>query len=280
MILGVAAGSIPAAMIARTRGRKFAVFSGFSCLFIASLLAVAATKLALFELFSFASFLFGIGSAFTQQLRFAAIESTNNEEDIPKVLSILMLSGVFAAFLGPEIAVTAKEWLISPHGYAGSFLLLAFFIGIAALIMLFFKEPEIKESFSQGKARPLSEIVTQPIFIISICTATIGYALNELLNDSYAVEYASHARSQFSRHKVGNSKPYCCYVPTLFIYTLVNQEGGFKRIVKTRKCYLYSCRVNRFFWPSRNALLVGINFIRYWLEFPFFNRYVIITPKL
>lgn len=181
MILGVAAGSIPAAFIAKSYGRKFAVFSGFSCLFFAALLAVAATKLALFELFTFASFLFGIGSAFTQQLRFAAIESTDNEDDIPKILSILMLSGVFAAFLGPEIAVTAKEWLVSPHGYSGSFLLLAFFIGLAALIMVFFKEPEIKETLTSGEVRPLSDIVKQPIFIISVCTATIGYALMSYL---------------------------------------------------------------------------------------------------
>jgi len=181
MILGVAAGSIPAAIIARKKGRKFAVFSGFSCLFIASLCAVTATTLAIFELFTFASFLFGIGSSFTQQLRFAAIESTDNEDDIPKILSILMLSGVFAAFLGPEIAVTAKEWLASPYGYAGSFLLLAFFIGLAAVIMLFFEEPKIKATLNTGEARPLSSIIKQPIFIISVCTATIGYALMSYL---------------------------------------------------------------------------------------------------
>lgn len=181
LILGVAAGSIPAAILARSYGRKFAVFTGFSCLFVASLLAVLSTKLALFELFAFASFLFGIGGAFTQQLRFAAIESTDKEEDIPKILSILMLSGVFAAFLGPEIAVSAKEWLESPYGYAGSFLLLAFFIGLAALIMVFFKEPEIKETLTIGDARPLSDIVKQPIFIIALSTATIGFALMSYL---------------------------------------------------------------------------------------------------
>lgn len=181
MILGVAAGSIPAAAIAKFKGRKFAFFSGFSCLLIASLLAIISTKLALFELFTLASFLFGFGGAFTQQLRFAAIESTDNEEDIPKTLAILMLSGVFAAFLGPEIAVTAKDWLSSPHGYAGSFLLLALFIGLAALIMVFFKEPEIKEVSSTGATRPLPVIIKQPIFLIAICTATIGFALMSYL---------------------------------------------------------------------------------------------------
>jgi len=181
LILGVAAGSIPAAIIARSYGRKLAVFTGFSCLFVASLLAFTATKLALFELFAFASFLFGMGGAFTQQLRFAAIESTDKEEDIPKILSILMLSGVFAAFLGPEIALTAKEWLSSPYGYAGSFVLLAFFIGLATLIMVFFKEPKIKSTTSSGEARPLSVIIKQPIFIISLSTAAIGFALMSYL---------------------------------------------------------------------------------------------------
>ncbi|GAA6173301.1 MFS transporter [Colwellia sp. KU-HH00111] len=181
MILGVAAGSIPGAMIAKTKGRKFAVFTGFSCLLLASLLAVLATTLALFNLFALASFLFGIGGAFTQQLRFAAIESTENTDDIPKILAILMLSGVFAAFLGPEIAVTAKDWLASPHGYTGSFLLLAMFIGCATLIMMFFKEPEIQEKSNEGEARSLRDITKQPIFIIAICTATIGYALMSYL---------------------------------------------------------------------------------------------------
>lgn len=268
MILGVAAGSIPAAIIARTRGRKFAVFSGFSCLFIASLLAVAATKLALFELFSFASFLFGIGSAFTQQLRFAAIESTNNEEDIPKVLSILMLSGVFAAFLGPEIAVTAKEWLISPHGYAGSFLLLAFFIGIAALIMLFFKEPEIKESFSQGKARPLSEIVTQPIFIISICTATIGYALMSYLMTATPLSmHHMQGHSLVDTKWVIQSHIAAMYLPSLFTPWLI-KKVALKGLLKLGSViYIvvaliaFSGQAVMHYWWALILLGIGWNFL-------------------
>jgi MFS family permease len=224
MILGVAAGSIPAAIIARTKGRKFAVFSGFSCLFIASILAVTATKLALFELFTLASFLFGIGSAFTQQLRFAAIESTDKEEDIPKILSILMLSGVFAAFLGPEIAVTAKEWLESPFGYAGSFLLLACFIGLAALIMIFFKEPKIKETLTSGESRPLTDIAKQPIFIISVCTATIGYALMSYLMTATPLSmHHMQGHSLVETKWVIQSHIAAMYLPSLITPWLINK---------------------------------------------------------
>jgi len=181
MIIGVATGVIPAAMIAKIKGRKFALFSGFSLLVTSALLAMLAAKVGSFEVFTFASFLFGVGGAFTQQLRFAAIESTKNKEDIPQTLAILMLSGIFAAFLGPEIAVVAKDWLNSAYGYAGSFLLLAGFIVISAIIMLFFTNPKSEISASSGETRTLATIVQQPIFIIAVSCATIGYALMSYL---------------------------------------------------------------------------------------------------
>lgn len=224
MILGVAAGSIPGAMIAKAKGRKFAIFSGFSCLLVAALLAVLATTLAIFNLFALASFLFGIGGAFTQQLRFAAIESTNNVDDIPKILAILMLSGVFAAFLGPEIAVTAKDWVTSPHGYTGSFLLLALFIGLAALIMVFFKEPEIKEISNDGEARPLTVITKQRIFIIAICTATIGYALMSYLMTATPLSmHHMQGHSLIETKWVIQSHIAAMYIPSLLTPWLVKK---------------------------------------------------------
>ena len=102
MILGVAAGSIPAALLAKKMGRKFAALFGFSITLAACLVASYAVYIALFELFIIASILFGLSTSFVQQLRFAAIESTADEKSIPTVISILMLSGIFAAFLGPE----------------------------------------------------------------------------------------------------------------------------------------------------------------------------------
>ena len=268
MILGVAAGSIPAAIIARSKGRKFAVFTGFSCLFIASLFAITATKLALFELFAFASFLFGIGSSFTQQLRFAAIESTDNEDDIPKILSILMLSGVFAAFLGPEIAVTAKEWLTSPHGYAGSFLLLAFFIGLAAVIMVFFEEPEIKETSNIGEARALSSIVKQPIFIISVCTATIGYALMSYLMTATPLSmHHIQGHSLVETKWVIQSHIAAMYIPSLLAPWLI-KKVALKGLLKLGSIIYIAVALIAFsgqevmhYWWALMLLGIGWNFL-------------------
>lgn len=268
LILGVAAGSIPAAIIARSYGRKIAVFTGFGCLFVASLLAIIATKLALFELFTFASFLFGIGGAFTQQLRFAAIESTDREEDIPKILSILMLSGVFAAFLGPEIAVTAKEWLNSPYGYAGSFLLLALFIGIATIIMVFFKEPEVKSTTSTGDARPLSDIVKQPIFVISLSTAAIGFALMSYLMTATPLSmHHMQGHSLVQTKWVIQSHIAAMYLPSLFTPWLI-KKIALKGLLKLGTIIYFAVALIAFsgqevmhYWWALILLGIGWNFL-------------------
>ncbi|MGL1955783.1 MAG: MFS transporter [Colwellia sp.] len=226
MILGVASASIPAALIARKKGRRFAVFTGFLCSLIAALLALFSAKQGSFELFSLASLLFGIGSAFAQQLRFAAIESTNNIDDIPKVLSILMLSGVFAAFLGPETALAAKNWLASPYGYAGSFLLLVLLICLAMLIMLSFKNPTVTEETSSGIARPLSEIIKQPIFIISIVTAAVGFALMSYLMTATPLSmHHMQGHSLEETKLVIQSHIAAMFLPSLFSAWLVKKVG-------------------------------------------------------
>jgi len=222
MILGVAAGSIPAAMLAKNKGRKFAVYVGLSCTLLAAIAAIFSAKLALFELLCFASLLIGVGGAFTQQLRFAAIESSLNAEDVPKILSILMLSGVFAAFLGPEIALAGKDWLTSPHGYAGSFLLLIVFILCSMLVMTAFKNPPVNNDEVVGTARELKVIVKQPIFLISICTATIGFALMSYLMTATPISMHHMQGHSLQETKwVIQSHIAAMYLPSLFTPWLV-----------------------------------------------------------
>jgi len=222
MILGVAAGSIPAAMLAKNKGRKFAVYTGLTCSLTAAIIAVFAAKLALFELFCFASLLIGVGGAFGQQLRFAAIESSLNSDDVPKILSILMLSGVFAAFLGPEVAVAGKDLLSSPYGYAGSFLLMVGLTFCAMLIMLVFKNPPTDDNEVVGAARPLSEIAKQPIFLIAICTATIGFALMSYLMTATPISMHHMQGHSLNETKwVIQSHIAAMYLPSLFTPWLV-----------------------------------------------------------
>ncbi|MBA6340216.1 MFS transporter [Colwellia sp. MB02u-10] len=226
MILGVASGAIPAALLAKNKGRRFAAFTGFSLGFSGTLVAMFAALNAHFELLILASFLLGISTAFTQQLRFAAIESVSNSNEVPRVLSILMLSGIFSAFLGPEIAVTAKDWLSSPHGYAGSFLFLSGLFLLAMLLMLNFTNPEVTTSDNQGEARPLSEIIKQPIFIIAILSAAIGFALMSYLMTATPLSmHKLHGHSLNDTKWVIQSHIAAMFIPSLFTALLVKRIG-------------------------------------------------------
>jgi predicted MFS family arabinose efflux permease len=226
MIMGVASAAIPAALLAKKWGRKTATLIGFSMGLIATVLACIATQSASFEFFVIASLFFGISTAFIQQLRFAAIESTKKADDVPKILSVLMLSGLFSAFLGPEIAVTAKDWVSSPYGYTGSFVFLAILFIIAMILMLFFIDPESKNQQQQGHIRPLSSIIKQPIFIIALVAAAIGFALM-----SYLMTATPLSMHNIDGHSLQDTKWViqthiaAMYIPSLFTGWLVKKVG-------------------------------------------------------
>ena len=102
MVIGGATTSFPAAYLMRLSGRKFgfilASFVGIS----AGLLAAYAIHREVFALFCVASLLIGSQNSFVQQYRFAAAESVtlNNAS---KAISFMMLGGIVAAYLGPEL---------------------------------------------------------------------------------------------------------------------------------------------------------------------------------
>ncbi len=103
MVVGLALMTIPAAMIMKRIGRRkgfilSAVLAGLS-----ALLAAYAIALGSFALFCLAVLLLGTNSAFAQQYRFAAAESVETRF-AGRAVSFLLLSGVVAGFIGPEIA--------------------------------------------------------------------------------------------------------------------------------------------------------------------------------
>ncbi len=226
MILGVASASIPAALLAKIKGRKFAAITGFVISFIAALTAAFSTYILSFELFVLASLFIGVSAAFVQQLRFAAIENAPTPEDIPTVLSILMLSGIFAAFLGPDIALVAKDWIDSPEGYTGSFLMLSVLVVVALMIMTQFKNVESNTSEIHDRSRPLKVIVCQPIFIISILCAAIGFALMSYLMTATPLSmHHLHGHSLLDTKWVIQSHIAAMFLPSLFTAWLVKKFG-------------------------------------------------------
>ncbi|EPJ45601.1 MAG: putative drug transport transmembrane protein [Osedax symbiont Rs1] len=178
--VGLMSATIPASLIMHKLGRRKGFYLGNALGILGALGCTAALFLHSFVGFCMGSFLLGVGIGFGTLYRFAAIDSCAPEQK-SRAISFVMLGGVLAAFLGPALAVESKDW-IADYPFTGSFL------GVVALNVLAFAlltRAEFPEYMSGSKvqlvARPLLEIISQPIFILSVVAATVGYVVMNLL---------------------------------------------------------------------------------------------------
>ncbi len=181
MIAGVAAATVPAALLAKRWGRRQAVMFGFSASVLGHLLVSLAILKSNFLLFNVAGFLLGCAGAFGQQLRFAAMESLSDKALIPRAISILMFTGIFAALIGPEVALLSQRlsfsWLAADGSYAFVFIIMAAMSFVAILIVSQFKNPPVVAHDVAQSSRPLIDIIKQPVFVIAMMAAALGFGL-------------------------------------------------------------------------------------------------------
>jgi len=139
-VVGTAICTIFAAKIMSKIGRRLGfIFASFGSS-ASSLLAAFAIYQQNFILFCISCLIIGMGLAFIHQYRFAAAESVEKEK-APKAISILMLAGIVAAFLGITSANYTKN-LIPDYLYVGSYLMLAAFTFMPAIFLFFYKNNE------------------------------------------------------------------------------------------------------------------------------------------
>ncbi|HSD73730.1 MAG TPA: MFS transporter [Steroidobacteraceae bacterium] len=174
-ILGVAATTIPAAMLMQAIGRKRtfilgAVLAGLSALGI----AWAVTQRD-FALFCLTIFIMGANMACVQQYRFAAVEFVPVERT-SVAISVVMCGVLFAAFAGPQLALAARHWIPGTE-YAGSFVAVALLHLIGIVLLTRIETPPMRATRSDEPARPLTRIARQPQFLVAVLAGVCGYAV-------------------------------------------------------------------------------------------------------
>jgi predicted MFS family arabinose efflux permease len=179
--IGVALGTLPAALLMRRVGRRFGFLSGASVAIVGSLIAGYAILAGAFAVLAVGLVVVGFSAAFAQQYRFAAADA-GSPAFRARAISWVLAGGIAAAVIGPQTAIFTGN-LFSPIPFAGSF----FAIGILALIAIAIlsqltgeaSRPPPAAQLSGG--RSLAEIARQPRFIIAIVCAIGSYALMSLL---------------------------------------------------------------------------------------------------
>ena len=179
MLIGTSAGTLPAAFLMRAWGRKWGFAFGSCVGVIGALIAAQAVGIDNFILFNLGILVSGIYGGFAQQYRFAAAEIAPIHLK-EKTVSIVIAMSVVGAFVGPETALLAKNW-ITAVPFQGTFWVLAAFYALSAIIILSVDIPKLTKQEIKDTGRPLSTIVTSPTFVIALIAALFGYVVMNFL---------------------------------------------------------------------------------------------------
>ena len=177
-VIGIWFGTLPVGMLARRFGRRAALQTGALFGIASGLISYYAVMRGEFWLLLLGTFLGGLYAAAFQSYRFAAAD-TASERYRAKAISWVLAGGVLAAVLGPQIVIFTKD-LLTPFAFAASYLAQTGCAVLAIVVLQFIKIPRPSQERTQN-ARPLSEIVRQPRFIVAVACGVTAYATMNLL---------------------------------------------------------------------------------------------------
>jgi MFS family permease len=235
MVIGTALATVPVSLSMQRWGRKPVFISGTLFAMCGSLSAAWAIHAQDFFLFCAATVLLGSSLAFGQQYRFAAMESVSAGM-MPRAASRVLLAGLIAAFIGPELGMRGR--LLLEWEYGGSFVGLACLQLLALGILQFYREGSRPRLEEHKSGRPLREIMRNTRFWVAVMAATVGYVVMSFVMTATPVSMHVHHGHELADTKwVIQSHIMAMYIPSLFSGWLIARFGEGKLMLIG--CLLY-----------------------------------------
>jgi len=180
-VLGGAVWAMPAAAVMSRFGRRAGYTIGSLVAMMGSLLAWYAMTQKSLALLCLATFVLGLYNAFGASLRFAAadVADLHRPSFRARAISLVVTGGIAGGVIGPELAKWSSEWL--PTRFSGTYLTLVGFALVSLLLVRLLRLPTRRDTTVAGAARPLSEILRQPVCWFAIMTTALGYGIMNLL---------------------------------------------------------------------------------------------------
>lgn len=265
MIVGIALWIQPTVKLMSRIGRKktfllASIWGGLNCLLTAYSITIGH-----FWLFCFSILNFGFMIATNQQFRFAAMESVPTDT-ASKAISIMLIAGLLAAFIGPEIAFWGQN--LFDIEFVGSFMLMAALFVPAFFILTQFKPVIFEQSKVEGEPRPITTIAKQPVFIAAVASATIAFSVMSFIMTATPISMHVHSHFDVAATKwVIQSHIIAMYLPSFFTGLLI-AKFGHEKILYSGVLTLFICLMIGFvgqqyvhYWFSLVLLGVGWNFM-------------------
>lgn len=225
-VVGLALTAIPAALIMERIGRRNAFIASALLAAVAALAVAWAVVQASFWLLCAATLVLGANLAFQQQQRFAAAESVPPGQ-VSQAVSMVMIGTLVAAAIGPQIALALKD-LVPGHEYAGSFIGVAVLCIAAAITLAGYSPPPAHaQTADAGDARPLPEVVRQPMYLIAVGAAVVSYAVMSFIMTATPISMHVHDHhSDADTAWVIQSHLLAMYGPSLVSGRLIGRIGA------------------------------------------------------
>jgi len=223
VVVGVASSTLPTGRLLHRFGRRRVFITYGLIAIIAAVTAMQSLIHGTFTGFCIAAFLMGWAGAAGHQYRFAALESVPAEL-APKATSFLLLGGILAAFVGPELAVRGRGLLETE--YAGSFLLLCASYVTGLIIVSFNRDVDRPEAEHHSSGRRLSEILRSPVVILAISAPALGYGIMSFIMTATPISMHVHSGHSLEATKyVIQSHIAAMYLPALTFPWLFGKLG-------------------------------------------------------
>lgn len=253
MVIGTALAAVPASLFMRRYGRQSGFLAAALLAALAAGGAVGAILAHHFLLLCASILLIGVNLAFVQQYRFAAVESQPTNPG--RAVSYVLMGGIVAGFLGPEIGRRSKDWL-GPAEYAGSFAAIAGLYLLVALLLSFLTIPRMQTEAKAGLERPLGRIVAQPAYLVAVLAGMVAFGVMSFVMTATPISmHRMDGHSLAATGLVIQSHVLAMYLPSLFSGSLVGHLG-IKKVMALGTLAMMGCA---------GLTLAGHGLPNYWL---------------
>jgi MFS family permease len=225
-VTGYVVGSaLATALVARTQrawGRKRSFQLGLVVAVLTAALCAAAAAASNFWLLVGATALAGYYNANAALYRFAAVElvAPSFKE---KAISLVLAGGILGAIIGPNLATRTKDWLAVP--FAGAYAALAVVALLSLVVLSFIEFPALPKADPAHPGRPLREIARQPVFIVAVAAAALGFGVMNLLMSATPIAMAQCKHPFESTALVIEWHVLGMFVPSFFTGHLIKRFG-------------------------------------------------------
>ena len=267
MVVGTAVATVPAALLMQRIGRRAAFLGAAAVGLGGALIAGFALGASSFPGFTLGAALIGMTLAFSAHFRFAAAESVPADR-VGWAVSIILVGSIGGAVIGPEFV--ARSPAINPDApYQAAMFAVAALYGLGGLLLLGYRNVLSGGADDAAlPARPLTEVVSQPRFLVAMAAAVVGQGamvfvmtatpLSMHVVDGYSIEETA---------RVVQAHVVAMYLPSLVSAPLIARLGttrlmalGALTMCVTVAIGLSGREVMHYWW-SMVLLGVGWNFL-------------------